>query len=245
MIGKLLHLCEVVRPGKCFVGRMLNQLGLPPYQRWQDKCQSKLAASRGARASAGGRGRIWLGPEFHADVEFWRLIVTWGMRSSAGTLEATLYSLYPQRPSHTLWSGASGDALGRYCLESGLWWRLDLDANVRARLRSCNKHQDDLSINLLELLGMVITAWVFVVQARSRPTYARESILMRGDNQTAAHWVTTCKGGKEPRSGALMRILGGLETRSGWCFTAAHVAGVANTLADGISRWDSPSISVN
>ena len=60
---------------------------------------------------------------------------------------------------------------------------------------------------------------------------------MRGDNQTK------CKGGKEPRSGALMRILGGLETRSGWCFTAARVAGVANTLADGISRWDSPPIS--
>ena len=42
-----------------------------------------------------------------------------------------------------------------------------------------------------------------------------------------------------------MRILGGPETHSGWCFTAAHVAGVANTLADGISRWDSPSISAN
>ena len=27
------------------------------------------------------------------------------------------------------------------------------------------------------------------------------------------------------------------------CLTAVHVAGVANTLADGISRWDSPSIS--
>ena len=61
--------------------------------------------------------------------------------------------------------------------------------------------------------------------------------MMRGDNQTK------CKGGKEPRSGALMRILGGLESGSGWCFTAARVAGVANTLAEGISRWDSPSIS--
>lgn len=245
LIGKLLHLCEVVRPGKFFVGRMLNQLGLPPSQRWQDKWQGKLATSRGARESAGGRGPIWLGPEFHADVEFWRLIVAWGMRSPAGTLEAPLYSLYPQRPSYTLWSDASGDALGGYCLESGLWWRLDLNANVRARLRSCKKHRDDLSINLLELLGMVITAWVFVVQAGSRPTYARESIMMRGDNQTAVHWVTKCKGGKEPRSGALMRILGGLETCSGWCFTAAHVAGVANTLADGISRWDISSISSN
>ena len=135
-----------------------------------------------------------MGPEFHADVEFWRFIVACGMRSSAGTLEAPLYSLYPQRPLCTLWSDASGDALGRYCLESGLWWRLDLDANVRARLRSCNSHRDDLSINLLELLGMVITAWVFVVQAGSRPTYAREIILMRGDNQTAVHWVNKCKG---------------------------------------------------
>ena len=165
------------------------------------------------------------------------------MLSSAGTLQAPLYSFDPQRPSYTLWSKASGDALGGYCLESGLWWRLDLDANVRARLRSCNKHRNDLSI---KLLAMVITAWVFVVQAGSRPTYARESILLRGDNQTAVHWVTNCKGGKEPRSGALMRVLGGLETRSGWCdFTAAHVAGVANTLADGISGWDSPSISAN
>ena len=42
-----------------------------------------------------------------------------------------------------------------------------------------------------------------------------------------------------------MLILGGLKTRSGWCFTAAHVAGVPNTLADGISRLDSPSISAN
>ena len=89
---------------------------------------------------------------------------------------------------------------------------------------------------------MVITAWVFVVQAGSGPTYARESILMRGDNQTAVHWLTKCKGGKEPRSGALMRILGGLETRSCWCFTVARIAGVDNTLA---SRRDSPSISAN
>ena len=143
LIETPLHLCEVVRPGKFFVGSVLNQLGLPSSQRWQDKCQSKLAASWGARASAYGRGRIWLGTEFHADVERRRLIVAWGMRSSAGTLEAPLYSLYSHRPSYTFWSDVSGDALGGYCLESGLWWRLDLDANVRASLRSCKKHPDD------------------------------------------------------------------------------------------------------
>ena len=30
LLGKLLHLCEVVRPGKYFVRRILNQLGLAP-----------------------------------------------------------------------------------------------------------------------------------------------------------------------------------------------------------------------
>ena len=37
--------------------------------------------------------------------------------------------------------------------------------------------------------------------------------------------------------------MGCLEMRSGWCFQAKHVKGVANTLADGISRWDRDSIS--
>ena len=48
-------------------------------------------------------------------------------------------------------------------------------------------------------------------------------------------------GGREPRAGALMRILGCLEMGSDWCFMACHVAGVDNGVADGISRWESRS----
>lgn len=33
LMGKLLHVCEVIRPGKLFVRRMPNQLGMPPGQR--------------------------------------------------------------------------------------------------------------------------------------------------------------------------------------------------------------------
>ena len=32
--------------------------------------------------------------------------------------------------------------------------------------------------------------------------------------------------------------LGCVEVGSGWCFDALHVAGVENTIADGISRWE-------
>ena len=73
-----------------------------------------------------------------------------------------------------------------------------------------------------------------------QPSYARENILMQmqGDNMTAVHWVSKCRGGKEPRSGAPMRLLVCLEVGSGWCFDAVHVAGVDNSIADGISRWE-------
>ena len=57
-------------------------------------------------------------------------------------------------------------------------------------------------------------------------------------SMSAVHWVGKCRGGTEPRSGALMRMRGCLEMRSGWCFRVKHVKGISNTLADGISQWE-------
>ena len=42
-----------------------------------------------------------------------------------------------------------------------------------------------------------------------------------------------------------MRLLGYLEVGSGWCLDALHVAGVENTVADGISRWEPEDIDGN
>ena len=42
-----------------------------------------------------------------------------------------------------------------------------------------------------------------------------------------------------------MRMMGVLEMRNGWRFKAKHIKGVANTLADGISRWNRNDISYN
>eukprot|EP00903_Cladosiphon_okamuranus_P016313 g15045.t1 len=58
LVEKLLHLSKVVRVGKYFVRRMLNSLGLLPKRVW------------GAAET-----RMRLGPEFHADVALWRLLV--------------------------------------------------------------------------------------------------------------------------------------------------------------------------
>ena len=104
------------------------------------------------------------------------------------------------------------------------------------------KERDDLSINALELLGMVVTAWGFIVLGANTLQHPREPIFMHRDNLSAVHWDNHCGGGNEPRSGTLMRILGCLETGSGWCFQAKHVKGMANTTADGLSGRDHQSI---
>ena len=73
---------------------------------------------------------------------------------------------------------------------------------------------------MLELLGMVVMAWIFITWSDARPSYARDTVLMRRDIMSAVRWISKCRGGREPRSRALMRLLGCLELGSGWCFDA-------------------------
>lgn len=54
--------------------------------------------------------------------------------------------------------------------------RFDLDNDVRARLRERVQSRKDLSINVLELLSMVETAWAFVMQEDTWPSYARDIV---------------------------------------------------------------------
>ena len=68
---------------------------------------------------------------------------------------------------------------------SGVWWRFEFGDDVRARLRATVRDWNDLSINLLELLDMVVTAWILVTQSDARPSYARDTSLMRGENMSA------------------------------------------------------------
>lgn len=60
--------------------------------------------------------------------------------------------------------------------------------------------------------------------------------MLRRDHEASVAWLKMCRGGQDP--GALMRMLGALEVSSVWNFPVAHVSGVLNSLADGISRWN-------
>ena len=112
----------------------------------------------------------------------------------------------------TLWSDASGDSMSGYFLGpevgSGVWWRFEFDDDVRARLREQVRGWNDLSINVFELLGMVVTAWIFVTQLNVRPSYARETMLMRGDNMAAVHRVSKWRGGEGAPVGGTHAFVG-------------------------------------
>lgn len=147
-----------------------------------------------------------------------------------------------------LWSDASGDAMG-YGLGpehgSGVWWHSELYADVSERLRTTVESLNDLSINVLELLGMVVTACTFITQSNILPCYARDTILMPGEKTPAVQGVSKRRGVKEPRSGTLTPLLGCPEVGSGWWFDALHVAGVENTIPDDRSRWEPEAIDGN
>ena len=84
---------------------------------------------------------------------------------------------------------------------------------------------DSISIKFLELMSMVVTAYLMVAMRGGRPDRERVTMLMRGDDSSAVQWTINCIGGRkeEVRAGALMRILGALETQGELWFTCEGV----------------------
>jgi hypothetical protein len=91
-------------------------------------------------------------------------------------------------------------------------------------------------MNLLELTGMFITVYLTVCQFLLRPPYPGASFSCRGDNVSAVAWFRRSGGTRNPRACVVLRLLGTIETVSGWSLKPAHVAGVLNPLADATSR---------
>ena len=182
---------------------------------------------------------VLLGQEFHAGLDWWE----WALREPFLVDGVSSYSPFF---SHTKWdperhwlSDATLSAVGGFRAETGVWWRYDLTTEEKSRSvvgAKCAKHSA-ISFNLLELLGMVITAYVIVVQESDHSNIVGAPVVMLGDNVSVVTWANMCGGTRDPRAALLMRYLGRIEMQAGWCFKAAHIPGVENELADGISKW--------
>ena len=99
-----------------------------------------------------------------------------------------------------------------------MYWRFDLPEEVQKRTVKGGRAVDDLiSINLLEVMAMVMTAYVMIDMKGERPRRRWKAVLMRADNKAAVIWLGRCRGGgkKQAREGALMRIMGALGAKEG------------------------------
>ena len=216
--GKLWNLTYVIRAGKYFVWRLLRITDLHTRTRKKQSHSVELAR------------------EFHDDLarEFHDELLTAGESLGAPCFTAI------KRPAKIYYlSDASFDAIGGFCRKLRIYRRYDLPLALPAELKrkAARRETCSVTINLLELVGMVLTAWVMHELAGDRPECKGDPILMRGDNFAAVTWANRCGGARDKRAGLMMRMLGRLEIQGGWRYDAKHIPGVQNTLADGISRW--------
>ena len=87
-----------------------------------------------------------------------------------------------------------------------------------------------ITINLLELLGMVVTAWVMLELVGDGADVMSDPLLMRGDNTAAVSLFSRCGGGGTNKHAYSQEYSDVLK------HSAKHIPRVRNTLADSIFR---------
>ena len=170
LLGFLIHVSLAVRPGRFFGNRLLASVGMP---------RISAGSDFGFRTANLGR-RLVLGPEFQGNLYFWRWFIEEGLDVRGGTLSAPMYHLL-ERPSQcTPFSDASKNAVGGFCHETGVNWRYDIDGGERSRFCGSSKSvagENDISMNVLELLGMIVSPWVVVSLCAERPAALGDCVL--------------------------------------------------------------------
>ena len=130
-------------------------------------------------------------------------------------------------------------AAGLY-MEMEAFWRYELTEGQRARtvrsgmMSSCAR----LSINILELLEMVMNVCVMMMLRGDGPVRGGEFVMMKGITCRRCTRYISVTGGKRAAGGRVHEAEGGVGGSEQWCFHAKHVKKKNNMLADGLTRWD-------
>ena len=84
-------------------------------------------------------------------------------------------------------SDASFEAVSGYGVEKKVYWRYDLPPPMTKELTRKAERRETctITINLLELLGVVVTAWLMLELQGDEPASAGDPIVLRGDNVAA------------------------------------------------------------
>ena len=126
-----------------------------------------------------------------------------------------------------------------------MYWRYLLAEELTLELKklTATKKAGSITINLLDLTGMMMSALVMQIMESDRPEYAGDTVLLRRDNVSAVSWLNRCGEARDKRAALVMRIMVRLKITSDWSHRVKHIPDVLNVLADGISRWQSDQIA--
>lgn len=157
---------------------------------------------------------IRLNAEFHLDLSWWRHFL-----ESWNGVGFWLYPGLSQPASITVTSDASGVlGYGAYC---GAEWFNGVWSNAQA----------PLSIAYKELFPIVIAAHIWGYG------WARQHILFRSDNEAVAA-ILQSRTSRVPDIMCLVRSLLGATAKFQFTFSAEHLPGAQNTIADALSRFN-------
>ena len=125
-----------------------------------------------------------LGWEFHDDIAFWKWVIDQQLVRKRKSLCAPIYDHIMPTRARRYYSDASFTALGGFCPELKVYWRYSLAEVLTLELKkqSVTVTKQAITINLLELIGMMMSAFVMQITENDRPEYAEDRILLRGDN---------------------------------------------------------------
>ena len=156
---------------------------------------------------------IRINQEFRLDLDWWRTFL-----SSWNGVSFWLFPGLEPSPDVEVISDASG-SLGFGAFSSGAWF-----------FGSWATPQVSLSIADKELFPVVIATRV------QGATWHRPHVLFQSDSEPVVHVLNT-RSSKVPTLKHLLRDLIMSEARFSFSFSAAHVAGAQNQIADAISRY--------
>jgi hypothetical protein len=266
LAGKLMHVSFIHRAGKYFLWRVLHLTGLRPaaatVEGQKQTVYSYAEMQRTVRISEEAIEDLWLFKGIVKECVQGRLSLT-------GQMMAHI----KRAPEHEPASDASFIGMGGQCQRLGVYWCYRLTEEQLARIiepnhrgekaaaghvwtqgekRSDGRRQPQqmpleqaLYINLLELVGIMMTAWVLHAVLGLRPREPAAGMCLRADNQCAVAWVKKKGGVRRRREGGCMRMLGGLEIMGGWTYDTAYLEGKRNNIADDTSRLPEESLTLH
>ena len=150
-------------------------------------CLATLALTglhKSARTKERTRRVVDLGWEFHNDIAFWKWAIDQQLVRKGESLCAPIYDHTMRAPSRRYYSDASFTAIGGFCPELKVYWRYSLAEALTLELKkqSVRKQAGSSTINLLESIGMMVSAFVMQIMEKDRPEYAGDTVLLQGDN---------------------------------------------------------------